>query len=133
MKTFKIQIIFLFISAFIFQFFVFQKTIATNYFDTYRNDISWNAQKAHLDNFAFYLKNNPEMTGYIAVFKTKNESLKSSKSQTYKTVRYITQKIDSQYRMKTIALWLWMPEYVKNQKLFCNRLIKNCRVLISNQ
>ncbi len=45
-------------------------------FDSYRSKIPWKEERAHLDNFAIFLKKNPNCIGYVFVFTKENESPK---------------------------------------------------------
>lgn len=69
-------------------------------FDTYQSDISWNEERAHLDNFAIYLKKEPELIGYIYIFTKENESVRKSKSRTNRIVKYLTKNIGSNFKVE---------------------------------
>jgi hypothetical protein len=47
--------------------------LPTEWFDQY-GQISWAQERIRLDNFAYYLSQNPEMIGYVAVIQGKRES-----------------------------------------------------------
>jgi len=76
MKNYLMKIFLLFVLSVVFQNYNPSKSFASHYFDSYQSDAPWQEQKAHLDNFAFYLKKNPEMIGYIAFFTKENQSVK---------------------------------------------------------
>ena len=60
-----------------------------SHFDSYRNNISWKKEIAHLDNFAIALKQNPEMLGYIAFYTDKNTSLKKVRTRINRAKRFL--------------------------------------------
>jgi hypothetical protein len=61
-------------------------------FDEYKTFISWNFERANLDNFAIYLRNHPETIGYIAFYVGKKDSAKKVRSRIEKSKRYLIEK-----------------------------------------
>ncbi|CAN5433295.1 hypothetical protein BH20ACI1_BH20ACI1_30420 [soil metagenome] len=82
-------------ASFNLRFDLFTSITVDQLFDTYQSDISWNDERAHLDNFAIYLKKESELIGYIYIFSKENESVRKSKSRTNRIVKYLTKNIGS--------------------------------------
>ncbi len=69
-------------------------------FDTYQSNVSWNEERAHLDNFAIYLKKEPELIGYIYVLSKENESVQKIKTRKNRIVKYLTGNIGSKLEVE---------------------------------
>ena len=59
--------------------FLFQSIYADEYFLTYYGDISWEEERANLDNLGIYLTNNLDSIGYIRFFVGKEDKLEDVK------------------------------------------------------
>jgi hypothetical protein len=59
-----------------------------NWFDAYTK-VSLDEEKAHLDNFAYYLRKNPNWTGYIGYFVGNGEKGKKIKQRVLKAKKYL--------------------------------------------
>lgn len=57
-------------------------------FDSYKN-ISWKEETAHLDNFATYLHNNPEMIGYVVFSVGEKDSIRKVKNRINRAKNYL--------------------------------------------
>ena len=64
-------------------------------FDSYNQKTTWNEERAHLYNFAYYLKQEPEFIGYIYIFTQKDEPLKNTKTRSNRIIKYLTKDIGS--------------------------------------
>jgi len=65
--------------------------LADEVFDRYESNISWNEQRAHLDNFAYHLQTNVKDVGYIVFYMGEKDSLKKLKSRVDRSIKYLIQ------------------------------------------
>jgi hypothetical protein len=65
-----------------------EKDFIAEPFDRYGN-ISWEHEKARLDNFAIQIQNDPQMIGYIVVFGDKNGCLLNAQRRAVRARNYL--------------------------------------------
>jgi hypothetical protein len=72
------------------------------WFDSY-GVLPWKEERLHLDNFGIYLRTNPEMIGYVAVYVGKGQSSKRLTKRLVRAKRYLIAEfqIDGD-RIKTV-------------------------------
>lgn len=66
-----------------------QTLYADEYFRVYYGKLSWEDEKAHLNNYAFRLLNSPEMIGYMGFFVGKKETYKNVQSRMNRAKNYL--------------------------------------------
>ena len=64
--------------------------VADQGFDSY-GDISWEDEKAHLDNFAIALQNDPDSVGYIIVYAGRRSCVGEAKDRALRAKKYLVQ------------------------------------------
>ena len=64
--------------------------VADQWFDSY-GDLSWEDEKAHLDNFAIALQNYPDSIGYIIVYAGRRSCVGEAKDRALRAKRYLVQ------------------------------------------
>lgn len=75
-------------------------------FDTYSYSISLNDEKAHLVNFAYYLKQNPEWIGYIFIMTNENETknIEEARRHAGRIIKYLTRRIETDLKIEKSRL-----------------------------
>lgn len=61
------------------------------WFDIYTS-VTPKEERFHLDNFAYHLKTNPELIGYIGYFNGKNTTVKEINRRARNAVKYLTKE-----------------------------------------
>ena len=64
--------------------------VAAQWFDSYRK-LSWEDEKAHLDNFAIALQNDPDLIGYIQVYAGRRSCVGEAKNRAFRAKKYLVQ------------------------------------------
>jgi hypothetical protein len=116
-------------------------------YDSYR-DISWELEKAHLDNFALFLQHEQDMIGYIIVYAGRRVCVGEAKERALRAARYVVKTrgiqqnrvkwIDGGYReeltvvLQPAAIGLPPPVFptVESNEV---RVIRNCKRKISKR
>ena len=62
--------------------------VADQWFDSY-GDLSWEDEKAHLDNFAIALQNDPDSTGYIVVYAGRRSCVGEANERALRAKKYV--------------------------------------------
>src|ERR1700741_1269446 len=62
--------------------------MADQWFDSY-GDLSWEDEKAHLDNFAIALQNDPDSIGYIIVYAGRRSCVGEGKDRALRAKKYL--------------------------------------------
>ena len=75
-------------------FFLAPETKAQNFepFDSFSPNLPSDVEKVRLSNFALYLNSNPEMTGRILIYPSKNEPLQPLGKRAEAMKRYVVNK-----------------------------------------
>ena len=69
-------------------------------FSSYSFKISWNDERAQLDNFAYYLKKEPKLIGYIFVLTNENEISGQARQRANKIIKYLSKNIETNLRVE---------------------------------
>jgi hypothetical protein len=69
------------------------KSVKVDQWFDYYGDITWQEEKAHLINFALYLRQNPDEVGYIAFHIGKKDKSKEVKSRIKKAKKYLISEL----------------------------------------
>ena len=64
--------------------------VADQWFDSY-GDLSWEGEKAHLDNFAIALQNDADSLGYIIVYGGRRSCVGEPKNRALRAKKYLVQ------------------------------------------
>jgi len=64
--------------------------VADQWFDSY-GDLSWEDEKAHLDNFAIALQNDSDSIGYIIVYAGRRSCIGEAKDRALRAKKYLVQ------------------------------------------
>lgn len=64
--------------------------VVDQWFDSY-GDLSWEDEKAHLDNFAIALHNDPDSLGYVIVYAGRRSCFGEAKSRALRAKNYLVQ------------------------------------------
>lgn len=64
--------------------------MADQWFDSY-GDLSWEDEKAHLENFAIALQNDRDSIGYIIVYAGRRSCVGEAKDRALRTKKYLIQ------------------------------------------
>lgn len=67
-----------------------EECVPDQWFDSYGN-LSWEDEKAHLDNFAIALQNYPDSIGYIIVYAGHRSCVGEAKDRTLRAKKYLVQ------------------------------------------
>ncbi len=116
--------------------------VADQWFDSY-GDLSWEDEKAHLDNFAIALQNDPDSIGYIIVYAGRRSCVGEAKDRALRAKKYLVQTraieasrikwIDGGYREELTVILQpaprGAPELTASPTLKRSevQLIKNCK------
>ena len=116
--------------------------VADQWFDSY-GDLSWEDEKAHLDNFAIALQNYPDSIGYIIVYAGRRSCVGEAKDRALRAKRYLVQTrateasriklIDGGYREELTVILQpaprGAPEITASPTLKLSevQIIKNCK------
>ncbi len=65
-------------------------SVADQWFDSYGN-LSWDDEKAHLDNFAIALQHDPNLIGYIIVYAGKRACVGEAKDRALRAKKYVVE------------------------------------------
>jgi len=117
-------------------------SVADQWFDSYGN-ISWEDEKAHLDNFAIALQQDPNLIGYIIVYAGRRACVGEAKDRALRAKKYVVETrgiqesrikwIDGGYREELIVILQpaprGAPELTASPTLKPSdvRIIKNCK------
>ena len=66
------------------------RSVPDQWFDSY-GDLSWEDEKAHLDNFAIAMQHDPELVGYIIVFAGRRACVGEAKDRALRAKKYIVE------------------------------------------
>ena len=118
------------------------KCVADQWFDSY-GDLSWEDEKAHLDNFAIALQNDPDSIGYIIVYAGRRSCVGEAKDRALRAKKYLVQTraieasriklIDGRYREELTVILQpaprGAPEITASPSLKPSevQIIKNCK------
>ena len=116
--------------------------MSDQWFDSYGN-ISWEDEKAHLDNFAIALRQDPNLIGYIIVYAGRRACVGEARDRALRAKKYVVETrgitesrlkwIDGGYREElTVILQpvpIGAPELTASPTLKPSdvRIIKNCK------
>lgn len=116
--------------------------VADQWFDSY-GDLSWEDEKAHLDNFAIALQNDPDSIGYIIVYAGRRSYAGESKERALRAKKYVVKTrgikasrikwIDGGYREELTTILQPGPRGAPDLtasptlKLSEVQIIKNCK------
>lgn len=64
--------------------------VADQWFDSYGN-LSWENEKAHLDNFAIALQHDPDLIGYIIVYAGRRACVGEAKDRALRAKKYVVE------------------------------------------
>ena len=117
-------------------------SVVDQWFDSYGN-ISWEDEKAHLDNFAIALHQDPNLIGYIIVYAGRRACVGEAKDRALRAKKYVVETrgiqesrikwIDGGYREELIVVLQpaarGAPELTASPTLKPGdvRIIKNCK------
>lgn len=73
-------------------------------FASYNYKISWNDERAQLSNFAYYLKNDSALIGYIFIFTKETASTARARFHAIQITKYLTKDIDPDFRIEKSRL-----------------------------
>ncbi len=65
-------------------------SVADQWFDSYGN-LSWEDEKAHLDNFAIALQHDPNLIGYIIVYAGRRACVGEAKDRALRAKKYVVE------------------------------------------
>jgi hypothetical protein len=65
-------------------------SVADQWFDSYGN-LSWDDEKAHLDNFAISLQHDPNLIGYIIVYAGRRACVDEAKDRALRAKKYVVE------------------------------------------
>jgi hypothetical protein len=116
--------------------------LADQWFDTYGH-ISWEDERARLDNFAIALQNDPASIGYIIVYAGRRACVGEAKNRTLRAKKYLAQTrgiatsriklIDGGYREELTVILQPTPRHTPEIKAAPTvkpsevQIIKNCK------
>jgi len=120
----------------------FLATAVDEWFDSY-GDISWEDEKAHLDNFAIALQHDPDTIGYIIVYAGRRACDGESKDRARRAMKYLVEtrgipvsrikRIDGGYREELTVNLQPVPRGAPKLKASPTlmrsevQIIKNCK------
>ena len=73
-------------------------------FSSYSFKISWNDERAVLYDFAYHLKEDPELIGYIFIMTNENENIGNPRRHTDKITKFLTKNIETDLRIEKSRL-----------------------------
>ena len=94
-------------------------------FDSYNTNISWNEERARLENFAIFLKRNPDYVGGVYVFPGKTETVKKARTRIKRIINFLTKEMPSEYRIEGSRIFAVSKESSLKDRVILQPIHKN--------